>query len=335
MQKLRVLVLNGNKDLHVLPPQLATCESLADISLDAEHFSEPPPNIIALGSLEILRYLLTGEEAAEVLGANYNELTTVTQDFIRIERGLSECERNFVSNDTKSAREKAFLDHERDQNEKYNRMDALFYQQNQKRKQELLRSLLQEQNETDELLKNVQKVRDVERTRLITNILKEEHNAEIIVVQLLSLKNGPDADLLEYERVEDERLLEKLRIDHEELRRRDILNAMSEVLEAEAQQILTYHEQRDATVKLLLEQEKDLNIENILKNNDRNRQMAMVADNEEWQKIVVGTFIEQNDARTWGLVEQVRLVETQLAAMTKCEIDRKRCELDGRVVSNR
>lgn len=332
MQKLRILILNGNKQLCQLPAELATCDSLIDISFDADNITDPPSDIIELGTLEILRYLSTGEKSVEVMQDKQKELKNITNNFINTEKGFTEYEKNSISDVEKRARERKFMEHERGQNERFNQMDQLMHERNQLRKQEFLKNLLQQQNQTDEMLRNLQKDKDVERTELIGKVLKEEHNAGIIIDKLLSLKNGPDADLLECERIEQERLLENLRVDNVELRKRDILSAMSEVLENEAQQIKMYHERRDENMKMLMELETDLDIEKILKNQDRSRQMALVAENEEWQKAVVGTFIEQNDARTWGLVEQVRLVEAQLASMTRCEIDRRKCELDGRVV---
>lgn len=336
MPKLKILILNGNNRISQLPSQLTTCDGLIDISLDADNFIEPPSDIINLGTLEILRYLSTGKKITKLLQVKTEEIKSVTSSFIENEKGLNTYEQNiYTDNNMRRALEAKFLEHERGQFEKYSQIDTLMHERNHQLKQEFLKNLLHQQNQTDELLRNIQKVKDVERNELIEEISKKEHNAGIIVDKLLSLKKGPDADLMEYERIQRNRLLEKLQVDNMQLRKKDILNVMSDVIEAEARQIQEYHEKKAANVKLLIEQENDLDIENILKSNDRSRQMTLVAENEDWQKAVVGSFIEQNDARALGLIEQVRIVESQLASMTRCEIDRKKCELDGRVVSVR
>lgn len=161
----------------------------------------------------------------------------------------------------------------------------------------------------------------------------------MIVDQLISLKSGPDPALLEQEQEEQRQLLEQLRINHDDLRKRDILSAMTELLENETKQIEVYNEKRDNTSKTLLEHETNTNrlLDNLFKSNDKDRAavVAKITQNEELQKAAFAALIEKNDARSWGLIEQVRIVESQLASMTNCEIERKKLNLDDRIVSNR
>lgn len=167
-------------------------------------------------------------------------------------------------------------------------------------------------------------------------MLTAEQNAGMIVDKLISLKCGPDQALLEQEQQEQQQLLDSLRINHSDLRRRDILAAMTELLEHETKQIEIYNEQRDTTSKTLLEHESNTNrlLDDVFRSNDKDRMavVSKITQSEELQKAVFATLIEKNDARTWGLVEQVRIVETQLAAMTNCEIERKKLQLDGQIV---
>lgn len=340
MPNLRVLILNGNKQLRRLPTELTTCDSLTDISIDVDCVDYPPPEVTKRGTLDILQFLQTGIVVNTGCDTPAERIKSATQDFISIEKGEMAVEpvagQRYGQTNEKNKREKSFIEHERNEYERYQNMDALLHQQSQQRKQEFLRNLLHQQNETDTLLKQLQQDKDVKRIKLIGNILQAEESAGVIVDQLITLKNGPDAALLEQERIEQERLLEQVRIDHAELRKRDVLTAMSETLETESRQIQMYHEQRDAANRLRLEQETSgANYEDMVRNMDRERQnvIAVIADDENWQKTAVAKFIEQNDARTWGLVEQVRLVESQLATMTQCEIERKKCEMNERLVS--
>lgn len=164
-----------------------------------------------------------------------------------------------------------------------------------------------------------------------------EANAGMIVDQLISLKSGPDAALVEQEQEEQKQLLERLRINHDDLRKRDILSAMSEMLENETKQIEMYNEKRDNTSKTLLEHESNTNriLDDLFKSNDKDRAaiVSKITSDEELQKAAFATFIVKNDARTWGLIEQVRIVESQLATMTNCEIERKKLQLDDQIVS--
>lgn len=252
-----------------------------------------------------------------------------------------------------------FAEQERCELEKLSSLEAALHEQQLKRKQDLLQHLLQQQTESDTLIQKVQKEKDSERHKLIDDILKgkpvelysfcitklkmfflfysAEANAGMIVEKLISLKCGPDPALIEQEHEEQKQLLERLRINHDDLRKRDILAAMTELLEHETKQIEKYNEQRDTTSRTLLEHEVNTNtlLDNLYKTNDRDR-MAIVSKitlDEELQKAAFATLIERNDARTWGLVEQVRIVESQLAAMTNCEIERKKLQLDDRMVN--
>lgn len=158
----------------------------------------------------------------------------------------------------------------------------------------------------------------------------------MVVDKLITLKSGPDSALLELEQEEQKQLLEKLRINYSDLRRRDILAAMSELLEYETKQIGIHNEKRDSTSRTLLEHEVNSNhlLYDLFKANDKDRMaiVTKITQNEELQKTAFARLIAKNDARTWGLVEQVRIVETQLAAMTNCEIERKKLQLDDQIV---
>lgn len=168
------------------------------------------------------------------------------------------------------------------------------------------------------------------------NSITDEQKAGIIVDKLLSLKCGPDSALLEKEQEEQKQLLEQLRINYGDLRKRDVLAAMTELLEYETKQIGIHNEKRDSTSRTLLENEMNTNhlLYDLFKANDKDR-MAIVkkiTQDEELQKAAFARLIEKNDARTWGLVEQVRIVESQLATMTNYEIERKKLQLDDRIV---
>lgn len=153
---------------------------------------------------------------------------------------------------------------------------------------------------------------------------------------LLSLKNGPDPAFLECERREQERLVEQLRIQQNDFRKQEILTAMTDLLENEINVIQNFHNQRDQSSRSILEREYETNnlLNNVFLTYDRNRQdiIEQIYTNEEIQKSAVAALIARNDSRTWGLVEQVRIVESQLAALTTYEIERKRTSQDDQIV---
>lgn len=82
------------------------------------------------------------------------------------------------------------------------------------------------------------------------------------------------------------------------------------------------------------ELEKDNHLLEVLSCHSSHRAefIAQLQHDEELQKAAVGALLERGDARSWGLLQQVRLVESQLAALTAIEIDRKKLQLDQHLV---
>lgn len=82
------------------------------------------------------------------------------------------------------------------------------------------------------------------------------------------------------------------------------------------------------------ELEKDNYLLQVLSSNRSHKAefIAQLQNDEELQKAAVGALLERGDARSWGLVQQVRLVEAQLAALTAIELDRRKLQIDQHLV---
>ncbi len=145
---------------------------------------------------------------------------------------------------------------------------------------------------------------------------------------MLSLKKGPDAALLELEDRTLDNLLEKVHLEQIELRKKDVISAMSQLLEQELGLIENYNEKKSKSSKIILENEtkNNLVLNDVFEEYDKNRMQLVekINHDEEWQKSAVGTLIAKNDARSWGILEQIKIVEAQIAAMTHYEIDKKK-----------
>jgi E3 ubiquitin-protein ligase LRSAM1 len=150
---------------------------------------------------------------------------------------------------------------------------------------------------------------------------------------LLSLKKGPDPALLELEKNECDALLEKAHLEQSELRKKDVLSAMSQLLEQELNLITNYAEEKSKSSKILIENEtkNNLLLNDVFEEYDKNRMelVEKINHDEEWQKSAVATLIAKNDARSWGIIEQIKIVESQIAAMTNYEIDKKKMNQEG------
>lgn len=53
---------------------------------------------------------------------------------------------------------------------------------------------------------------------------------------------------------------------------------------------------------------------------------------EVLQRAAVAALLERSDARSWSIVQQVNLVQSQLAALTSIELERKKLEINQQIV---
>ncbi|XP_052894605.1 E3 ubiquitin-protein ligase LRSAM1-like isoform X2 [Anopheles moucheti] len=341
MTNLRVLDISGNVRLSQLPSQLATCDNLVDIVLDPAYIVNPPADVVAGGTYVIVKYLSTGEFHQDPSGKTDPDGTVAldrqkatTSAFLTSER--SDQRQQELARD-RYEKERKLLERERLAFEKDMLTESKLHEQQQLRKQMLLQQLLEQQNQNETQVHKLQQEKQTERERLIDNIMKDDQKSSELVNNLLALKNGPDPAFLEQEREEQKRLLEHLHIQQNDLRKQEVLGAMTNLLENEINIIQNFHNQRDQSSRSILEREYETNnlLNNVFLNYDKNRQdvIDQITFDEDIQKSAVAALIARNDSRTWGLVEQVRIVETQLAALTLYEIERKKDNQDDQIIN--
>ncbi|XP_052872922.1 E3 ubiquitin-protein ligase LRSAM1-like [Anopheles cruzii] len=338
MTNLRMLDISSNVRLSQLSNQLATCDNLVDIVLDTERIVYPPADVTAGGTYAIVKYLSTGEilpEDSVPVAHSKAPIGSSSTAFISSERGGDQRQQELARE--RLEKERKFLERERLAFEKDVLTESKLHEEQQRKKQLLLQQLLEQQNQNDTQVNRLQREKQTERERLIDNIIQDELRSNELVNNLLTLKNGPDPAFLEREREEQNRLIEALRIKQNDLRKQEILTAMTDLLENEINIIQNFHNQRDQSSRNLLESECETNnlLNNVFLNYDKNRQEVIdqITVDEDIQKSAVAALIARNDSRTWGLVEQVRIVESQLAALTLYEIERKKSNQDDQIIN--
>ncbi|XP_055687768.1 E3 ubiquitin-protein ligase LRSAM1-like isoform X2 [Lutzomyia longipalpis] len=334
MLQLRILNVSGNPQLKIISPQLATCESLVDLILDDKVVENPPQEVTIRGTLAILQFLATGlppEGDFTAPDGPVEEAIAATEEFLAAERGAG-----WRGNEMEEKqRVERFMQLEREALERNQEIEAKLHMEQQRKREELLKELLKEQTESDQKVAQLQQEKEVDRNRLITDILREEERWSGVLDKLISLRSAPDPILLEQERIEQERLLEQLKIHQSDLRKQEILAAMTDLLANEVNRVTSYQEKRDEASRDVLAKECETNdtLEQIFRNhsNDRREIVTEINRDEELQKAAVATLISKNDARSWGLVEQMRIVEGQLAAMSNFEMEKKKMATEEQI----
>lgn len=84
------------------------------------------------------------------------------------------------------------------------------------------------------------------------------------------------------------------------------------------------------------EMNSDEHLLQILSDNDLHKAelVEKIEEDNELQKAAVATLLERGDSRSWSLLQQVRLVESQLSALTAIEMDRRKLKMDDYLVSD-
>ncbi|KAL3285366.1 hypothetical protein HHI36_019474 [Cryptolaemus montrouzieri] len=202
-------------------------------------------------------------------------------------------------------------------------------------REKLLKDIAQEQDEFDSRLLQLQHEKELDKFRLIEQLHEAEQNAYAAIGQLLAINREPSVSLLEYEKQEEEKLITAATEYNEHLKKSHILEDMRNILQQESNQFEELYQQRVEVSKSILQKEVEwenkvselMNIHSATKKDI----VSKLLSDMELQKAALGTLLERNDARSWGLIQQVSLVESQLAALTQLELDRRKLQLDDQV----
>lgn len=137
-----------------------------------------------------------------------------------------------------------------------------------------------------------------------------------------------DTSLKDKERIEEEKLLEKLNINHSDLRKQEILKLISKSIVDEERKIKSYNRTRNQNAIQILQTDDEmstkLNKVYLSYQDNKTKAIFQICEDEDLQKLAVSELIAINDSRSWGLVEQMKIVEAELAEMTILELQRKR-----------
>ncbi|XP_063910580.1 E3 ubiquitin-protein ligase LRSAM1-like isoform X2 [Zophobas morio] len=334
LKNLKLLSINANKHLKHLPKSICKAQRLAILEADAANFVYPPSGIVEGGTEAIRKYI------CDDVGVDYLDFE-------------QECEQEAIDDggDQIDAFEKQrlqdFLEMER-ANELLQKQEFELANAQKVNKEKLLADITHLQNKFDKQLLKVQQEKEIERFNLVEKVLQDEQKADWAIKQLLEMNSEPLAQLLEQEKEEEERLLAAANKYNAALRKDDILEDMQVLLEQELLRFQQFHESRLEASKTILEQyettiltlsdsflsfretDHDYRVSEILQNQDLHKAELLLKlhEDSDLQKAAVGTLLERGDARSWGLLQQVKLVETQLAALTVIEMEKRKLEID-------
>ncbi|XP_019766531.2 E3 ubiquitin-protein ligase LRSAM1 isoform X2 [Dendroctonus ponderosae] len=337
LAKLQKLYLTGNPNLRHLPKTICKARRLVLIELTTGNFLYPPCAVAEAGTEAIKKFI------SDDVGAEYippNQMGDESSEMIN--KPNLEGENDTLYNlgrildlETEKLKRMEKLKSIQENNDLLLKQEFEMATVHKANKQQLLASISRQQSKLDFKLSQIQQERETDKFRLIEQLQEVENNADIAIKNLLSISKEPAAQLLEQEREEEEKLLAALNREHDTISKSHVLAAMQDILKQETDMFSKLDKNRIEMSRSILEQELDSGskLADIFRNQDlqKSNWVAKLMEDNDLQKAAVSTLLERGDARSWGLLQQVRLVESQLGALTNIELDRKKLRMDEHI----
>lgn len=333
---LQTLNIKGNSKLSVLPPSIGQAKRLKCLELDSEHFKYPPEEILDEDVEGLKKWLCNDAGLEYTPSTDSPDFPTASDHNIESKNEYTnEFDVKLWELETiKQKKAQNFLEIER-QNEIMQKQEFELALSQKKNREKLLEDITFNQNKFDQKLLKLQKNKELEKFQLIERLIQVEQNIHKSINHLLTINQEPLTHILEIEKEDEERLLTAANAYNENLRKNDILSAMQEILQQESLQFQKIFTEKNAVSKSILEKQIkwEIEITKCLKNQENAKEelKTKLVEDMEFQKAALGTLLERNDARSWSLVQQVAMVEGQLAALTHIELDRRKLEMNEQV----
>ncbi|CAG5082338.1 Similar to Lrsam1: E3 ubiquitin-protein ligase LRSAM1 (Mus musculus) [Cotesia congregata] len=333
LKNLNILDISDNP-LTKLPKSLGEAQKLIELKLDNVDLIYPPLFVVQGGAIAIVAYL------AQELGVNY-----ATRDAF-LDAQLEKLHNNDnerlveTKDNLQERRQNALLEVEkniREQQEYELHLQSI----NKDMKKKLLEDLVEQQTRLESEIERVQQERELNRNKLLSFIYNAEQEADSVIEKFLRNSEAErlaQAQLLEMENKEQLELLSQSHLDQSLCRTRETLLSMEELLKEELlteKKIEEYNKFRDCNAQslLTLELRSNNHLASIVKNQkqDREEMINQLRRDEGLQKAALTALLERSDARSWSIVQQVYLIQSQLVTLTNIELERKKLEITQQI----
>ncbi|XP_043257125.1 E3 ubiquitin-protein ligase LRSAM1-like isoform X1 [Colletes gigas] len=343
LKQLTTLNISQNISLQKLPKSLGYAQQLAQLDINGLNLSYPPQDIVNGGTIVIVAFL------ANESGIEFSPEESVSKS--DLSRDISSEDMQAVyhnkNNDVQAAlqkltkmkeyRQSALLEVEKNikQQQEY---EVGIQSMLKKHRKKLLEDLALQQTQLEHELEKVQQEKDSNRTRLLSYIYNAEKDADNVIKEFLrnsEEERQSQAELLEREKQEEMQMLSSCRSEQFIFRTKDTLLSMEKLLEEElhrTRKLEEHSKYRDYTAQslLTLEVRNNDHLAQIVQNQEKNRQNLIdtLRQDKVLQKAAVAALLERSDARSWSIVQQVNLVQSQLAALTAIELEKRKLEIN-------
>ncbi|XP_066295632.1 E3 ubiquitin-protein ligase LRSAM1-like isoform X2 [Branchiostoma lanceolatum] len=341
MKSLRTLDLSKNR-VSVLPKQLCRIKTLESLLVDVKQMVYPPAELCEGGTAEIMKALCAA--SGEVYTPPTHHLLPVLDAGTRSGATPMDTDKHLLLQQEydKSLQEQKRREHvelEAQLQAGHQEQMVMFSQASQAR-QNIITVMAQEQDKMDGELTDLQNRKEQEKQRLVQSLQIAEQSAAKLVRYLMETnekarKTEALLEAMERERIEMEETVTSLHLEHENLRTKEVLAAMSQML-AENYNFEQLRQQYEATRDAVARHAQDSasndsdRIEVLLDGKQQN-QTALVhrmAQEEEFQKKAFEALQLEKDIKHSRVTGQIALIEQELVQLTVVEMEKKALRMD-------
>ncbi|CAH1270954.1 LRSAM1 [Branchiostoma lanceolatum] len=351
MKSLRTLDLSKNR-VSVLPKQLCRIKTLESLLVDVKQMVYPPAELCEGGTAEIMKALCAA--SGEVYTPPTHHLLPVLDAGTRSGSTPMDTDKHLLlQQEYDKSLQESFLNYEKLKEQKrrehveleaqlqagHQEQMVMFSQASQAR-QNIITVMAQEQDKMDGELTDLQNRKEQEKQRLVQSLQIAEQSAAKLVRYLMETnekarKTEALLEAMERERIEMEETVTSLHLEHENLRKKEVLAAMSQML-AENYNFEQLRQQYEATRDAVARHAQDSvsndsdRIEVLLDGKQQN-QTALVhrmAQEEEFQKKAFEALQLEKDIKHSRVTGQIALIEQELVQLTVVEMEKKALRMD-------
>ncbi|CAL1262932.1 unnamed protein product [Larinioides sclopetarius] len=333
LHSLEYLNLCDNPKIKYLPKELCNLTSLKDLEINVEHFIYPNPDVCMGGIENIMKFLCDemGTEYAPPTPKSLSSAATPDEELSDTDRRKS-----MDFSPLSERRQQELIVMEEALKENFAVQSSINANSSERRKK-LLEDIALEQDRMESEIMLLQTKKEKEKKNLLDVLTNIENHSAKLIDQLMLLNDRTTqvekmAAVLERDRIENEEIFSIKQEKLEQMQKKEILVAMTEMLKCE-EKYGKYEAEKFNLMEQLQNEENESNwkLYNIFQERELDQQILInrLLEEEQYQKEAFEALQLQKDIQHQEIAHQIHLIEKELSNLTVAEIKKKDLKIDS------